>query len=404
MANLEEAKDNGIDDGDRGYAWERNVDRSWEALEEDDSGRLLSRQSQNKRIRSDYEGESATSLLRRGMIRYLYLIVDLSRAMEESDIRPTRMTATVEILMTFIRDFFEDNPLSNLGILYSKAGTAKKITELSGSPKIHLKAAASLKTTGEGDFSLQNALELAFTSLSSIPQYGCKEIIVIQAALSSCDPDDVFKTVEKLAKGKIQCNFIGLAAETHICKYTAEKTNGKYSVARDKSHFKRLVLSHVTPPVMKKSADEQVSTKCSFVEMGFPSQAQNKNSAPQPAICADTAEVITNGYYCPRCKSVASEIPSECRICMLSLIAAPHLARSYHHLFPVPRFSVKKLDSSLDECCEACVLPLQKSAITEAFQCPRCNSQFCEHCDILIHTCIHNCPRCLQLQTTKPTS
>uniref|UniRef100_A0A7S3PG79 VWFA domain-containing protein n=1 Tax=Aplanochytrium stocchinoi TaxID=215587 RepID=A0A7S3PG79_9STRA len=357
---------------------------------------MLSRESQSaKRARISDDTETS-ALVRRGMIRYMYVIVDLSKAMEESDIRPTRMTATVEVLMDFIRAFYEDNPLSNLGILYSKAGTAKTITYLSGSPKIHLKAAASMKTTGEGDFSLQNALELAYTSLASIPQYGSREILVIQASLSTCDPGDIFETIDKLAKEKIRCSFVGLAAETHICKYTASKTNGKYSVVRDKTHLRNVVLSHIIPPVEATAQGERVSTKCSFVEMGFPSQAELKNGVPQPAICADTGEVSTKGYYCPRCKSVASEIPSECKICMLNLIASPHLARSYHHLFPVPRFKVKVLDKALDECCEACVLPLQKSSLKESFQCPRCQACYCESCDDLIHDTLHNCPSCLQ--------
>ena len=34
------------------------------------------------------------------------------------------------------------------------------------------------------------------------------------------------------------------------------------------------------------------------------------------------------------------ELPVECRGCGLTLVSAPHLARSYHHLFPLPIFKV----------------------------------------------------------------
>lgn len=33
-----------------------------------------------------------------------------------------------------------------------------------------------------------------------------------------------------------------------------------------------------------------------------------------------------------------SELPCECHVCGLTLVSSPHLARSYHHLFPVKGF------------------------------------------------------------------
>lgn len=45
------------------------------------------------------------------------------------------------------------------------------------------------------------------------------------------------------------------------------------------------------------------------------------------------------GYTCPKCKARVAELPSLCHVCGLSLVASPHLARSYHHLFPVPAFA-----------------------------------------------------------------
>ena len=39
------------------------------------------------------------------------------------------------------------------------------------------------------------------------------------------------------------------------------------------------------------------------------------------------------------------ELPVECRGCGLTLVSAPHLARSYHHLFPLLIFKVRDLVS-----------------------------------------------------------
>ncbi|VEL06578.1 unnamed protein product [Protopolystoma xenopodis] len=43
-------------------------------------------------------------------------------------------------------------------------------------------------------------------------------------------------------------------------------------------------------------------------------------------------------YACPRCRAGYCELPVECSVCGLTLVAAPHLARAYHHLFPLPPF------------------------------------------------------------------
>lgn len=44
------------------------------------------------------------------------------------------------------------------------------------------------------------------------------------------------------------------------------------------------------------------------------------------------------GYFCPRCKCRAAELPATCEVCTLPLVFSHHLARSYHHLFPVKPF------------------------------------------------------------------
>lgn len=45
------------------------------------------------------------------------------------------------------------------------------------------------------------------------------------------------------------------------------------------------------------------------------------------------------GFACPRCCSLQAQLPSRCHVCGLTLVSSPHLARSYHHLFPVKPFA-----------------------------------------------------------------
>ena len=89
-------------------------------------------------------------------------------------------------------------------------------------------------------------------------------------------------------------------------------------------------MEHAPPPPAL--AETAVA---SLVRMGFP----QRSAADAVALCACHKEVkIGGGYTCPRCKARVCDLPTECQICGLTLVSSPHLARSYHHLFPVPPF------------------------------------------------------------------
>lgn len=64
----------------------------------------------------------------------------------------------------------------------------------------------------------------------------------------------------------------------------------------------------------------------------------------------------SGGYFCPQCCSKYCELPVECKACGLTLVSAPHLARSYHHLFPVENFKELECKDMKDmtELCFAC--------------------------------------------------
>ena len=53
---------------------------------------------------------------------------------------------------------------------------------------------------------------------------------------------------------------------------------------------------------------------------------------------SNLGRLTSSGFLCPQCSAKYCELPVECRACGLTLVSAPHLARSYHHLFPLPSF------------------------------------------------------------------
>jgi len=273
------------------------------------------------------------------MIRYLQLVVDLSKAASLTDMRPLRSAIMFHVVQQFIRAFFDANPLSQLGIIVLRNGVAERLTELSSSPEVHIqKLKNTLDTAGAA--SLQNGFDLAVESLRRIPPYGHREVLVLLAALSSCDPGNILDSIKAAKSNKVRISVVGLTAEVHVCRVAASETGGSYEVATSEAHLEQIMIDQATPPPAAPG-----SSGVSLVRMGFPAKA---SSAPGAAsFVGNTCELQPGAYVCPRCKARVDALPAECHVCGLTLVSSPHLARSYHHLFPVRAFeevSLEKLE------------------------------------------------------------
>lgn len=112
--------------------------------------------------------------------------------------------------------------------------------------------------------------------------------------------------------------------------------------------MKELILEHAPPPPA--IAEFAISN---LIKMGFPQRA----AEGVISICSCHKEAkFGGGYTCPRCKARVCELPTECQICGLTLVSSPHLARSYHHLFPITPFDDVSLSvtSKLPKDCFSC--------------------------------------------------
>ena len=284
-----------------------------------------------------------------------------------------------------------------------------------------------------GDASLENGFLMALDSLRHIPPYGHREILVVLASLSTCDPGDVMKSIKACKDAKIRISLIGLSAEVYICRTAAERTGGTYGVATGEAHLDELMLLHAVPPPAASA-----SVGSSLVRMGFPARSHD---APGAATFVGWECSLKSGAYtCPRCKARVGELPAQCHVCGLTLISSPHLARSYHHLFPVKLFQelaiyprskfvdegqLEKLSATTDadaeekesRACYGCFCALapvldERAHISkqnyhmkevelnrhdrgrDAYRCPDCKKVFCGTCDEYIHEYLHSCPGC----------
>ena len=378
---------------DIAHNWEAvNGSSMWNDVQEDEEGNIVTDYSQlslASQIRQRRYRLATTDLARsskrlvRHLLRNTFLVLDCSRWSREKDpaLPPARMRleTILSLASRFVNEYYDQNPLGHLGVVICRDGEAEMLTSLGGSPKKHKLAidAAIVTEMGRkggpdigGEFSLQNGIEVAGRSLGYAPRYGSREIIVIMSALATCDPGDILsETLPRLLHAGIRLSTISLQSEVHICKKLADVTGGVAGVCMNTGHLRDLVMSHaIPPPVINNSSSSELvngnssTAWCEFVEMGFPSResgdvpmlVHNSGGASTTkdigvgfAINLATADdrrtnrLITfarTGYVCPRCQSRCSDLPSDCAVCGLRLILAPHLARTFHHLFPVRPF------------------------------------------------------------------
>ncbi|KAL6720196.1 hypothetical protein ACLMJK_002117 [Lecanora helva] len=439
--------------GSRGAGWE--VTRTWENVVEGADGTISStvegflEAGKRKRLLKD------TTPLQRGIIRHLIMVLDLSDAMAEKDLRPTRYLLTLRYTTAFITEFFEQNPISQLGIIGMRDGLALNISPLSGNPNDHIANIQKLRQDEpKGQPSLQNALNLAHGLLYHAPSHTTREVLILFGSLLSSDPEDIHTTISQLVSSHVTVQIIGLAAQVAICSTIVTRTNPSlpssqtYNVALNEQHYRDLLMRATTPPATSHATAEDSAMKSSLLMMGFPSRTIDD----APTLCACHGKPSREGYLCSRCSVKVCSLPTECPCCNLTLILSTHLARSYHHLFPLRNWkevSWTRASNSDQDNCFGCQTPFpekpaaasapptrhqgnstggpnhdqmslkttrgnagpskisakaqlppantaSKDGVSESarYECENCGRFFCIDCDVFAHEVLHNCPGC----------
>ncbi|CAG9125577.1 unnamed protein product [Plutella xylostella] len=511
------------------YRWETGYEKTWEAIKEDKDGLVAGLVAEFAQKAARKAATPRRGPIRLGMMRHLIVAIDCSEAMSLQDLKPTRFLCTIKMLEKFVEEFFDQNPLSQLGIIAMKNKRAERITELSGNIRKHLKAVQSLSNIPlTGEPSLQNALELAGRALRPLPGHASRELLLLFAALTSCDPGDIAATIQllllfaaltscdpgdiaatiqvsvtratspplyrsvyavellyrsvynvlpghasrellllfaaltscdpgdiaatiqvsvllcgatiqvslqcaagarlaraaaavrrahQLRPGRhrrhytgqcdpgdiaatiqglktdgIRCSVIGLAAEVRICKKLCQDTGGDYGVVLDDVHYRSLLLASTQPPPRARSLD------AGLVKMGFPHSAPAAPGSADPpvTVCMCHLEegegICGDGHFCPQCRSKYCSLPAQCRTCGLTLASAPHLARSYHHLFPVESYEEMPYTGQAPHCfgCLRAFTDTDK----QIHKCSRCLEHYCWECEMVVSTTLHVCPGC----------
>ncbi|KAF8530451.1 Ssl1-like-domain-containing protein [Hysterangium stoloniferum] len=393
------------------YSWEASYTRSWDVVQEDEGGSLqhavedLMAQGRRRRLLAP------TAAIRRTIIRHLIILLDLSASMMDRDMRPTRFDLTLEYSREFVVEWFDQNPLGQIGIVGMRGGVGERIGEMAGNPQDVLKTLEKrTRLEPSGEPSLQNAIDMAIASMSHLPTHSSREIVIIYGSLTTVDPGNIHDTLDACVRDKVRVSVVALAAEMKICRTFCEKTGGTFGVALNEGHFKDLLFELIPPPAQRASSGKGTgSAAADLMIMGFPTRLPD--SSPR-ALCVCHSELKSEGFICPRCMARLCDVPTDCDICGLMIVSSPHLARSYHHLFPVKAYT-PIMELSADEkerrlkTCHACSVPfkVQQQLTASAapisglspldrYRCPECQNDFCAECDLFVHEVVHVCPGC----------
>lgn len=86
----------------------------------------------------------------------------MSSTMNDRDFKPNRLICTVKLMEMFLKEFFDQNPISQIGLIVTRNKRGERISELSSNLNVHLDALKKLiDVTCVGEPSLLNSLELA---------------------------------------------------------------------------------------------------------------------------------------------------------------------------------------------------------------------------------------------------
>lgn len=170
-------------------------------------------------------------------------------------------------------------------------------------------------------------------------------MLLLLSSLTSCDPGSISDTLEGLVTSKVRVSVVCLAAETKLARDLTIKTGGTFGVALNEGHLRDLMWESIPPPALtgeqpnRQPAPGARSNQpaSDLMMMGFPTRLPDSGFA---TLCACHANLKPEGFLCPRCGAKLCDVPTDCDVCGLLVVSSPHLARSYHHLFPVASWAI----------------------------------------------------------------
>lgn len=354
------------------FRWEEEFQNTWDGhqAQEETAKLRVSRRTRNAR---------------RGIVRKLLLVLDMSASIEERDMLPSRKHHLREGVISFFRSFSESNPLSTMGVSVATNGQAHLAASVVADEEII--NAIFDDASGSGKFSLSASLECALAFFAQTA--ALKEIVFVVSSLSFFGSSP-YKYITDLAKKGVRMHAVHLSAEMSILQRITSQTGGACGVVNMPEDLCTLLdLISIPPPYSGTS-------RLSMLRVGFPRAVQ------EHSICACHLEVTESGYVCPFCTTKVCSVPRACPICEGMLTSSVYLLKPLHWVDSAPEESKqnilerKKEDAHVPEKCKSCsasFAPSNASAPSPCI-CSGCGTLLCADCARFMRSMLNFCIFC----------
>mmetsp|Transcript_13455 Transcript_13455/g.30508 ORF Transcript_13455/g.30508 Transcript_13455/m.30508 type:complete len:408 (+) Transcript_13455:49-1272(+) len=327
-------------------------------------------------------------ILVRGVIRYCFMLLDMTDAVRQPDYRPRRHEFIAGAAAKFVTTFLAENPMAEIGIGALRGGTCEIVSPLSSSAEELTRRLTESSSSGPSGFmSIVSGLLRGLQSLEVMPPYGTREILCVTASLATNDPVETSldEVVEMLTAQRVMVSVVSVSPEMRALQYTCSTTRGSSAVALNSGHFESLLMKHVHPP-----ATTSRTAVARLVAMGFPREIVETQA---PLLCVCHGWSRRRLYCCPRCEARVCTVPMRCPSCELPLTSTSTLMRSFRYLAPAPAFQADDAPRFAESSCSGCGSVFKTDETASA--CKRCGSRFCKVCEGFLQVELRECPGCL---------
>lgn len=375
------------------HSWVQWYQKSWLEIQEAGDGRLVNPEENSSKFVRMYDqqpGVLSGRAVKKGLIRFMYVVIDFSLATRQNDYKPMRAEFFIFEVCEFISKFFASNPLSYVSLIVMRDGEAHFVTRMNGQPNIQIKKLKEFAHSHvpSGTCSLVKAFDLILRTASAASadsaQYASREVVVLWGSLASVDSVEtpIAPYLEdRLNQSNMHVSILSVTPEVYAVKKLA--TAGNFNVALNATMFRTKLHELMVPR-------SNSSVKPLYIKMGFP--VKHFDSA-KVTKCSCHKELQSTVFVCPQCGASVCEIPTNCPVCRLVLADKDMLTRVHRLLYDMPRYD--GIDEETIQKCNGCGSFFQQGGA----RCAECSEIFCFECDVFNHDSLRHCPGCLTISS-----
>lgn len=117
------------------FSWEASYAKIWSVILDDSSDSIQGSINKFNALQQKRLTRNLALIpgLKKGLIRNFIIVIEASKVAEETDLFPTRLKWILNRTCKFAKDYLEQNPLCQLGVVITRGGIAEKLIDLTSS-------------------------------------------------------------------------------------------------------------------------------------------------------------------------------------------------------------------------------------------------------------------------------